>query len=269
MKKGFTLIELLAVIVILAIIALIATPIVLNIIADTKENSRLRSAEFYLDAVELSVANRSLNNRPIVSGKYNILENGNVCLEYAENECIDELVIEVNGETPKGGTIVIENGKIVPSLSEDEDSKTILELDQDMIGFNDKNQVYIIESVLIQSVTVSYDHCYVEDGTISYGNWRKYLSGDCTPEITIEPANATNKELEFSISETTKYCGTTVNIADYLDFNNTTGGFSTIKTLSQVEGEAPFTITAKTTDGSNLSIDTKVYLYSGCMTCPR
>ena len=34
-KGGFTLIELLAVIVILAIIALIATPIVLNIINDT------------------------------------------------------------------------------------------------------------------------------------------------------------------------------------------------------------------------------------------
>ena len=38
-KKGFTLIELLAVIVILAIIALIATPIVINIIEDSKKNS--------------------------------------------------------------------------------------------------------------------------------------------------------------------------------------------------------------------------------------
>ena len=36
MKKGFTLIELLAVIVILAIIALIATPIVLSIIDEKK-----------------------------------------------------------------------------------------------------------------------------------------------------------------------------------------------------------------------------------------
>ena len=39
MKKGFTLIELLAVIVILAIIALIATPIILGIIKDAKENA--------------------------------------------------------------------------------------------------------------------------------------------------------------------------------------------------------------------------------------
>ena len=36
MNKGFTLIELLAVIVILAIIALIATPIIINIIEDSK-----------------------------------------------------------------------------------------------------------------------------------------------------------------------------------------------------------------------------------------
>ena len=54
-NKAFTLIELLAVIVILAIIALIATPIVLNIIKDSRESSGLRSAEMYLDAVEQSV----------------------------------------------------------------------------------------------------------------------------------------------------------------------------------------------------------------------
>ena len=51
MKKGFTLIELLAVIVILAIIALIATPIILNIIADTKTSSKERSAELYASGV--------------------------------------------------------------------------------------------------------------------------------------------------------------------------------------------------------------------------
>ena len=44
-EKGFTLIELLAVIVILAIMALIATPIVLGIIDDTKKSAELRSAE--------------------------------------------------------------------------------------------------------------------------------------------------------------------------------------------------------------------------------
>ena len=54
-NKGFTLIELLAVIVILAIIALITTPIVLNIINQSKEAANRRSVEAYAKAVEYAV----------------------------------------------------------------------------------------------------------------------------------------------------------------------------------------------------------------------
>ena len=55
MKKGFTLIELLAVIVILAIIALIATPIVLDIITDSKASAKERSIENIEKAAKLYV----------------------------------------------------------------------------------------------------------------------------------------------------------------------------------------------------------------------
>ena len=55
MKKGFTLIELLAVIVILAIIALIATPIVLDIITDSKVAAKERSIENIERAAKLYV----------------------------------------------------------------------------------------------------------------------------------------------------------------------------------------------------------------------
>ena len=55
-NKGFTLIELLAVIVILAIIALIATPIILNIIDDARGSSKERSVEMYARAVKNAVA---------------------------------------------------------------------------------------------------------------------------------------------------------------------------------------------------------------------
>ena len=51
-NKGFTLIELLAVIVILAIIALIATPIILNIISDARESAKISSAELIYTGVE-------------------------------------------------------------------------------------------------------------------------------------------------------------------------------------------------------------------------
>ena len=67
MKKGFTLIELLAVIVILilAIIAVIAVPIVLNIINESKDNAGLRSAEMYVKAAELSIAQSTLKDKNI------------------------------------------------------------------------------------------------------------------------------------------------------------------------------------------------------------
>ena len=69
-NKGFTLIELLAVIVILAIIALIATPIILNIISDSKEESNKRSVELYGKAVEQAIAKSQLNGNEIPAGDY-------------------------------------------------------------------------------------------------------------------------------------------------------------------------------------------------------
>ena len=59
-KNGFTLIELLAVIVILAIIALIATPIILGIINDAREKANERSVELYASAVRNGIAAHQL-----------------------------------------------------------------------------------------------------------------------------------------------------------------------------------------------------------------
>ena len=61
-NKGFTLIELLAVIVILAIIALIATPIILGIISDTRTQARKRSAELVYKGVEYAYTQTLLTN---------------------------------------------------------------------------------------------------------------------------------------------------------------------------------------------------------------
>lgn len=61
-KKGFTLIELLAVIVILAIIALIATPIVLGIINDARKSSANESAKLIVKNVELAYSTAYTQN---------------------------------------------------------------------------------------------------------------------------------------------------------------------------------------------------------------
>ena len=68
-KYGFTLIELLAVIVVLAIIALIATPIVMNTIKKSQKGAAERSADNYIDAVETTVATKRLDN-VILEGEY-------------------------------------------------------------------------------------------------------------------------------------------------------------------------------------------------------
>ena len=75
-KKGFTLIELLAVIVILAIIALIATPIILNMIENAKVGAAKDSAYGYIDAIEYnnSLADYNEKYTKIADGTYSDFE---------------------------------------------------------------------------------------------------------------------------------------------------------------------------------------------------
>ena len=104
-KNGFTLIELLAVIVILAIIALIATPIILGIINDAKKESQERSAELYLSALDLAIARRNLTGE-FSPEECTITQGVVTCAGYEE-----PLVVEVDGEVPVSGTIKFENNK--------------------------------------------------------------------------------------------------------------------------------------------------------------
>ena len=90
-KNGFTLIELLAVIIVLAIIALIATPIIFNVIENAKIKSLENSCYGVIDAVRTKYAEGLLN--------LNKITNGNV------NE------LTVSGEKPMAGTWTIDNTK--------------------------------------------------------------------------------------------------------------------------------------------------------------
>ena len=90
-KIGFTLIELLAVIIVLAIIALIATPIIFNVIENAKIKSLENSCYGVIDAVRTKYAEGLLN--------LNKITNGNV------NE------LTISGEKPIDGTWTIDNSK--------------------------------------------------------------------------------------------------------------------------------------------------------------
>ena len=127
-KKGFTLIELLAVIVVLAIIALIATPIVMNTIEKSKKGAAERTADNYIDAVETTVATKRLDGN-ILEGTYTINDKGNL----EGNGLTEPLVIEMNGNKPSGGTITIKDGQVT-------NDSTMTVGDYDVAYSEDKNK---------------------------------------------------------------------------------------------------------------------------------
>ena len=110
-KKGFTLVELLAVIVILAIIALIATPIILNVIDNAKEGAAKNSAYGYIDALEKANAQEILKNSEVtvLSGEYTIASSGSV-VTYGSDK---SMAVNFKGDAPSdGGTLTYTNGKL-------------------------------------------------------------------------------------------------------------------------------------------------------------
>ena len=101
-RKGFTLIELLAVIVILAVIALIATPIILNMINDARKSSAVDSSYGYIEAVEYENQMNMLDDK-----KYPKIEDG------VDIDALSTLSkINLKGTAPTSGKVTIKSGRV-------------------------------------------------------------------------------------------------------------------------------------------------------------
>lgn len=116
-RNGFTLVELLAVIVILALIALIATPIILNIINDTKKSSIKQSAIGYVDAVEKTILEKKTNTDVDYDGKYTIKKD-QITKESETASLLPildliQLNVNVKGELPTKGNLEIEKSNVI------------------------------------------------------------------------------------------------------------------------------------------------------------
>ena len=83
-KKGFTLIELIAVLVIMAILALIATPIIMNIIRKARVSADKRSIDAYARSIEYAIASYLLD-----TGKFPTSV-GDLTIEYSGNQVVCE-----------------------------------------------------------------------------------------------------------------------------------------------------------------------------------
>ena len=109
-KHGFTLIELLAVIVILAIIALIATPMILGVIDSAKKGAFESSGYGIVESAEQAYMQTQMTmERPTLT-KYQY-ENGN------QIKMQGNIDLNYKGSTPASGTVTInESGKVALAI---------------------------------------------------------------------------------------------------------------------------------------------------------
>ena len=91
-KKGFTLIELIAVLVIMAILALIVTPLVLNIIRKARTAADKRSIDAYGRSIEIAIAGYLLDNGTFPTSI------GQLTIEYSGDEVVCSTT-QLNGDS--------------------------------------------------------------------------------------------------------------------------------------------------------------------------
>ncbi len=106
--KGFTLIELLAVIVILAVIALIATPIILNLIERARLGAAESSAYAYIEAAEKAAVVKMMsspNTKVYGACTASKGEDGTAKLTCTNG---GELTLDVKGDIATGGTVTFD-----------------------------------------------------------------------------------------------------------------------------------------------------------------
>ena len=169
MKKGFTLIELLAVIVILAIIALIATPIVLNIISDSKKSAELRSAEMYLSAVEQSISIKKMDNPNFKPSTCTVLEKGDLDCEGTN------VKVDVKGTVPNEGSIItFDEGKI---------KEVNLEYTSDRLIIKEEGNLIYKEYIYLDNFQHKHMDGAVEKHDVTFDNNGHGICSKCKKEV--------------------------------------------------------------------------------------
>lgn len=116
LKKGFTLVELLAVIVILAVIALITTPIITGILRDSQKEAFKDSVSSLIKVTQNYYAGITYNDEGLLPVKitYNNktptakgIDKNNTCKAISKN------ILDYSGENPDSGSILItKEGKV-------------------------------------------------------------------------------------------------------------------------------------------------------------
>ena len=155
-NKGFSLIELLAVIVLIAIIALITTPIVLNVINDSSENV------FTDDAMSLSKAADNYYTASYLENDIKLpllitFNEGKETNKFINNdtqkcETSNERMLEYSGKNPDSGNIYIDkNSDVYMAIYNKKSRKCAIK--------NPEDKTITITDKTIEECKLDYDPC--------------------------------------------------------------------------------------------------------------
>ena len=237
-RKGFTLIELLAVIVVLAIIALIATPIVMNTIKNAKKGAAERTADNYIKQVETAVAEAKLENKSVPNGTYDIDGNGNLTGAGLPD---GKLEIDMSGNKPSDGKVTISNG----GVSKEETTMTVGDYD---VKYNqEKNKYEATNEVGASSTTVVYRWSTDEikiGATIDPNNTSKFTKDASTLgksyylKHVLDKDNKVTESYACAILKGKEYCLTNGEYGYAANPSNYTGNALILKKLrdAKIEG---------------------------------
>ena len=203
-KKGFTLVELLAVIVILAVISLIAIPMILGVIETARKSAfKITCNEIYKSYEQYEISEEIIENSDVCS----IFDFGS---NRKETEFIDDIKYEpisklnLKGEMPKNGTykicenkkeLIIDNGSY--TCIKDKDRNEILDgnvVDNDITNPILKN---ISLSSTTNSIRVVVD-AIEEDGLITK-YYYKINGEEIVSDSEIKIFNELDKKTEYTI----------------------------------------------------------------------
>ncbi len=194
-KKGFTLIELLAVIVILAMIALIATPIVLSILAKVRKSAFQDSAYGIMEAAKSYYAESILEENNPVDQVFSFEEGTTNELSYS-------------GSKPKGGILTLsKDGEIELAIHNNElcaiKSKTdinvkLIKYEKEKCKIPDSAKNPVITLKGNKEITLKVGATYTEPGVES-----KTLDGSSLEyKIVIKRGNEVVENINTSIEGT-------------------------------------------------------------------
>ena len=290
-KKGFTLIELLAVIIILAVIALITTPIVLRLIEDAKIQA-FKDTGYGL----------------IESAKYYYMENTfDDTLAEETTFTFPESGLSFKGENPKGGTLVLKkdgrtkldvyNDTYCATKGFDEAEVTVVKVEKDENGnylscqiilTDEMSSIEEIAKEIINKITTNEDKTYTfpnsgiegitepEGGTATTTSEGKievdiYTGEYCAYKVSVgvvtKDSNGNVTGCSVKIDESVACSSEAWNGSVDTSWYNTTSSEFTITTSSQLAGVAKLvnegtdSFTGKTiTLGCNINLnDTSNY----------